>query len=140
MMQMEQDAMMHIEDQKAAELKEVVGLIHLTPGAEIVRATPDHIVFCSHEPRRTFEIRREATQGFRVEEIRGSQSAGRHRRLASCDERITIDQSQMTEWVIGRLEEVRASSFFSGGLCLPEATTLLLMLASALITIGSSIV
>jgi hypothetical protein len=132
--------MMNIENQKDAQLGSVVDLIRSTLGTEIIRATPDHIVFCGKGPRRTFEIRREGTRGFRVEEILDLQAAPRDRQPASRPERTVLNGSQMTEWVSARLGEVQLSSLLAGGLRWPERSAILMMIASAFITIGSSMV
>jgi hypothetical protein len=114
--------------------------IRLTPGTEIVRATADQIVFCANRPRRTFEIDREAAHGFRVRETSLFQSAGRQGRPTVGHEHNVISQGQMNKWVSARLEEVRAAAIFSGGLSLPEASTMVMMVASALITLWASTV
>jgi hypothetical protein len=132
--------MMKIENQQDAQLGSVVDMIRSTLGTEIIRATPDHIVFCGKGPRRTFEIRREGTRGFRVEEIMEFQAAGQDRQPASHPERTILNRSQMTEWVSARLQEVQVSSLLTGGLSWPERSAVLMMIASAFITIGSSMV
>ena len=130
---------MHSEDQEETVLGSVAASIRLTPGAEIVRATPDHIVFYGNRPRRTFEIGREGPHGFRVQETMVFQAAGRSGQPTSHHERNVINKSQMTKsqmtrWVSARLEEIRTSSIYSGGLTLPEGSTVLMMMVSALIT------
>jgi hypothetical protein len=50
-----------------------------------------------------------------------------------------MDQVQMTEWVAARLREVQVASLLTGGLSWPERSAVLMMLASAFITIGSSL-
>jgi hypothetical protein len=125
---------MHFENQNERVLASVAASIRLTPGAEIVRAAPDLIVFYGNRPRRTFEIGREGAHGFRVEETMVFQAAGRSGQPASCHQRNVINKSQMTKWVSARLEEIRASTIYSGGLTLPEGSTVLMMMLSALIT------
>ncbi len=125
---------MPIDDQDETVLGQLAASIRAAPGSELVRATPNHVVFCGTRPRRTFDIRFDGANGFHVTEIMAGQPAGRHRAAACRPERTRVNQVQMTEWTKARLDEVRMSSLFSAGFKRPEGSTIVMLIVSAMVT------
>jgi hypothetical protein len=89
---------------------DLLNMISLTPGAEIIEVSADHIHFRGTAPLRTFKIAQADARRFRVKETTGFQTAGRNGQPTPYCDREEITRDQMVRWLAARLKELRTAA------------------------------
>jgi hypothetical protein len=69
----------------------------------------NRICFSGTAPRRTFEIRKEGAQSFRVRETTGCQTAGKSAEPSRFGDRDMLTESEMICWLTDQLNQLRTA-------------------------------